>query len=57
MSGWVRSAIAAALLLMIVGILLPDGSERVTRTSFGTYPHGFRAFFELLVELGFPPAG
>jgi hypothetical protein len=49
----VRSAIAAALLLMIVGILLPDGSERATRTSFGTYPHGFRAFFELLLELGF----
>lgn len=53
MSRWVRSAIAAAILLMIVGILLPDGSERATRTSFGTYPHGFRAFFELLVELGF----
>jgi len=53
-SRWVRSAIAAALLLMIVGILLPDGSERATRTSFGTHPHGFRAFFELLVELGFP---
>jgi len=52
-SGWVRSAIAAAVLLMIVGILLPDGTERATRTSFGTFPHGFRALFELLVELGF----
>jgi hypothetical protein len=39
---------------MVVGILLPDGSECRTSTSFGTYPHGYRALFELLVELGFP---
>jgi hypothetical protein len=49
-----RSAIAAAILLVIVGMLLPDGSERLTPTSFGTYPHGYRAVFELLRELGFP---
>ncbi len=54
MSRAVRSAIAAAILLMLVGILLPDGSERKTPTSFGTYPHGYRALFELLLELGFP---
>jgi hypothetical protein len=54
MSRATRSAIAAAILLMIVGMLLPDGSERMTATSFGTFPHGHRAVFELLVELGFP---
>ena len=54
MSRATRSAIAAAVLLMIVGVLLPDGSERMTPTSFGTYPHGYRAVFELLMELGFP---
>jgi len=54
MSRPVRSAIAAAILLMMVGILLPDGSERKTPTSFGTYPHGYLALFDLLVELGFP---
>ena len=54
MSRSVRSAIAAVILLMMVGILLPDGSERGTPTSFGTYPHGYGALFELLVELGFP---
>jgi len=54
MSRATRSAIAAAVLLMIVGMLLPDGSERLTPTSFGTYPHGYRAVFELLSELGFP---
>jgi hypothetical protein len=51
-----RSAIAAAIVLMIVGLLLPSGSERTTATSFGTYPHGHRAAFELLMELGFPVA-
>jgi hypothetical protein len=54
MSRATRSAIAAAILLMIVGMLLPDGSERLTPTSFGTYPHGYRALYELLSELGFP---
>ena len=54
MSRSVGSAIAAVILLMMVGILLPDGSERGTPTSFGTYPHGYGALFELLVELGFP---
>jgi hypothetical protein len=39
---------------MIVGLLLPSGSERTTATSFGTYPHGHRAALELLMELGFP---
>jgi hypothetical protein len=39
---------------MVVGILLPDGSERRTPTSFGTWPHGYRALFELLGEVGFP---
>ena len=54
MSGATRSAIAAAVLLLIVGMLLPDDSERLTPTSFGVYPHGHRAVFELLTELGFP---
>jgi hypothetical protein len=54
MSRATRSAIAAAILLMIVGMLWPDGSERLTPTSFGTYPHGHRAVFDLLMELGFP---
>ena len=54
MSRGARSAIAAAICLMIVGLLLPRGSERHTATSFGTYPHGHRAAFELLIELGFP---
>ena len=54
MSRAMRSAIAAAILLMIAGMLWPDGSERLTPTSFGTYPHGHRAAFDLLMELGFP---
>ena len=54
MSRATRSAIAAAVVLLIVGMLLPDDSERLTPTSFGTYPHGHRAVFELLTELGFP---
>ena len=54
MSRAARSAIAAAVLLMVVGMLLPDGSERTTPTTFGTYPNGYRAVFELLHEAGFP---
>jgi hypothetical protein len=54
MSRTTFSAIAAAVLLLIVGMLLPDGSERLTPTSFGTHPHGHRAVFELLMEIGFP---
>ncbi len=54
MSRAARSAIAAAVLLMVVGMLLPDGSERTTPTTFGTYPNGYRAVFELLNEAGFP---
>jgi hypothetical protein len=54
MSRAARSAIAAAILLVIVGMLLPNGSERRTATSFGTFPQGHRAVFDLLIELGFP---
>ena len=35
MSRAARSAIAAAVLLVIVGMLLPDGSERLTPTRIG----------------------
>jgi hypothetical protein len=54
MSRAARSAVAAAILLMIVGVLLPDDGERLTPTSFGTFPYGHRAVYELLRELGFP---
>jgi hypothetical protein len=51
-----RSALAALLVLTVLGLLWPSERTTLEANSFGTVPSGQRALFELLTELGLPVA-
>jgi hypothetical protein len=49
-----RSALAALVLLLLLGILWPRDNREYSATSFGNVPSGFKALYSLLAELGLP---
>jgi len=51
-----RSAVAALVVLTVLGVLWPSERATLEANSFGTAPAGHRALFELLTELGLPVA-
>ena len=48
------SLVGLCLLLALLGLLQPDRSRELSRTSFGTTPFGYGAVLALLTQLGLP---